>query len=140
MPYQLESSSDLKTYVKLGPVYSGGGSYMSITHSIAGTTKGFFRLRSMVPGSTSAVFNPATGVLTVNGNDQDNAIVVSRDAAGNLLVNGGDVLITGGDPTVANTTLNPESSARRGTTIFRWMKRTARSPGPTSSVTMATTR
>src|SRR5262245_31139646 len=31
------------------------------------------------------------GILTVTGNDDDNTMVVSRDAAGNILVNGGAV-------------------------------------------------
>ena len=35
----------------------------------------------------------------------DNSIITSRDAAGNILVNGGAVPITGGNPTVANTAL-----------------------------------
>jgi Ca2+-binding RTX toxin-like protein len=43
------------------------------------------------------------GVLTVVGDNSDNAIEVSRNAAGNLLVNGGDVKIFGGSPTAANT-------------------------------------
>ena len=51
----------------------------------------------------SAVF--AGGVLTVTGDDLDNTIVVQRDVAGRLLVNGGAVPITGGVATVANTTL-----------------------------------
>src|SRR5690349_14481287 len=37
----------------------------------------------------------AGGVLTVLGDDNPNAIVVSRDVAGNLLVNGGNVPIVG---------------------------------------------
>ncbi len=45
------------------------------------------------------------GTLTVQGDTQPNPIVVSRDAAGNLLVNGGAVPTTGGIPTVANTRL-----------------------------------
>lgn len=45
------------------------------------------------------------GVLTVTGDDHDNTLIVSRDAAGTLLVNGGAVPITGGAATVANTTL-----------------------------------
>ena len=49
----------------------------------------------------SAVF--AFGVLAVVGDAQDNAIVVSRDAAGRILVNGGAVRVLGGTPTVANT-------------------------------------
>jgi Ca2+-binding RTX toxin-like protein len=54
------------------------------------------------PETITAVF--AGGVLTVTGDDQDNNITVSRDPAGTLLVNDGAVPITGGVPTVANTT------------------------------------
>ena len=55
--------------------------------------------------AVSALFNPAHGGhLAVFGDAQDNAIAISRDAAGNLLVNGGAVTIKGGNPTVANTT------------------------------------
>ena len=43
------------------------------------------------------------GVLTVVGDAQDNNIVISRDAAGSILVNGGAVVVKGGRPTVANT-------------------------------------
>ena len=43
------------------------------------------------------------GVLTVVGDNLDNTIEVSRNAGGNLLVNGGAVNIFGGTPTVANT-------------------------------------
>ena len=53
--------------------------------------------------ATSATFS--NGVLTVSGDSADNSIVVSRDAAGRILVNGGAVAVTGGTPTVANTTL-----------------------------------
>jgi Ca2+-binding RTX toxin-like protein len=52
-------------------------------------------------GNTTAFF--ALGVVTVVGDGQDNTIVVSRDAAGRILVNGGAVQIVGGTPTVANT-------------------------------------
>ncbi len=44
----------------------------------------------------------AAGQLTILGDAQDNTIVVSRDSAGALLVNGGDVYVRGGTPTVAN--------------------------------------
>ncbi|HYU43413.1 MAG TPA: calcium-binding protein [Vicinamibacteria bacterium] len=50
-----------------------------------------------------AVF--ANGILTITGDDQANVLVVSRDAAGTILVNGGAVSITGGVATVANTSL-----------------------------------
>src|SRR3954453_8763243 len=43
------------------------------------------------------------GVLTVTGDNGNNAITVSRDLAGTLFVNGGAVAISGGTPTVANT-------------------------------------
>src|SRR5262245_65566299 len=52
-----------------------------------------------------ASFNPTTGVFTVSGDQLDNTINIAADAAGNLIVNGGVVLIFGGTPTVANTTL-----------------------------------
>lgn len=53
----------------------------------------------------AASFEPSSGVLTVSGDAQNNAIVVSRDAGGAILVNGGAVPITGGQATVANTSL-----------------------------------
>jgi Ca2+-binding RTX toxin-like protein len=57
---------------------------------------------SAAPNST-AFF--ALGVLSVVGNSQDNNIVISRDAAGKLIVTDGGVAVTivGGTPTVANT-------------------------------------
>src|SRR5262245_375028 len=48
-------------------------------------------------------FDPSTGVLKISGDEQDNIIVVGRDAAGAILVNGGAVPITGGPATVAKT-------------------------------------
>ena len=45
------------------------------------------------------------GVLTVNGDSLNNSIAISRNAAGNILVNGGAVPVAGGTPTVANTSL-----------------------------------
>src|SRR5688572_26438697 len=47
----------------------------------------------------------SAGVLSVFGDNLDNTIAVSRDAAGRLLVNGGAVAVTGGTATVANTSL-----------------------------------
>ncbi len=46
-----------------------------------------------------------SGVLTVNGDSLNNNITISRNAAGNILVNGGAVAVVGGTPTVANTSL-----------------------------------
>jgi Ca2+-binding RTX toxin-like protein len=53
--------------------------------------------------ATTASFIPGAGLLTVFGDQLDNTIVTSRDAAGSILVNGGAVSIAGGRPTVANT-------------------------------------
>jgi Ca2+-binding RTX toxin-like protein len=53
--------------------------------------------------SLTAVFNG--GILTVTGDDHDNTIIVSRDAAGTILVNRGVVPVTGGAPTSGNTSL-----------------------------------
>jgi Ca2+-binding RTX toxin-like protein len=62
-------------------------------------------LDNRVMPSISASFLPGAGVLTVLGDALDNTITVSRNAAGTLLVNGGAVPVTGGTPTVANTSL-----------------------------------
>ena len=51
----------------------------------------------------SAVFSG--GVLTVMGDNQDNTLIASRDSAGTILVNGGAIPVTGGVPTVTNTSL-----------------------------------
>jgi Ca2+-binding RTX toxin-like protein len=48
---------------------------------------------------------PTAGLLSEVGDSVDNAIVTSRDAAGQLFVNGGAVPIAGGQGTVANTSL-----------------------------------
>src|SRR4051794_18186675 len=51
----------------------------------------------------TANFSPSAALLSVFG-DFQSSIKLSRDSAGNLLVNGGAVTVTGGRPTVANTT------------------------------------
>src|SRR5215468_2109420 len=53
----------------------------------------------------TATFSPGSNVLTEFGDALDNTIVTSRDAAGRILVNGGAVSVSGGTPTVANTSL-----------------------------------
>ncbi|TPQ32104.1 calcium-binding protein [Bradyrhizobium guangdongense] len=53
--------------------------------------------------ATTAVFSKNTGLLTEFGDALGNSIVTSRDAAGNILVNGGAGSILGDKPTVANT-------------------------------------
>jgi Ca2+-binding RTX toxin-like protein len=52
--------------------------------------------------SITGVFNPVAGEFSVIGDALDNGVTVSRDQAGNLLLNGGAVGIDGA-PTVANT-------------------------------------
>jgi Ca2+-binding RTX toxin-like protein len=58
-------------------------------------------LGSRITPAVNAFF--AGGILTVIGDSANNTIEVSRNAAGNLLVNGGAVTIHFGTPTVANT-------------------------------------
>src|SRR5215218_4133831 len=53
--------------------------------------------------AVTASFSSPT--LTVTGDALDNAVTVSRDLAGTILVNGGAVAVSGTTPTVANTTL-----------------------------------
>ena len=50
-----------------------------------------------------ASFSPSAGLLSVFDDNLNNTIVVCRDAAGSILVNGGAVTVLGGRPTVANT-------------------------------------
>jgi len=65
---------------------------------------GVFALTS-APANAATTATFSAGELSVTGDSLDNSIVVSRDAAGKLLVNGGAVTVIGGAPTVANTTL-----------------------------------
>ena len=53
----------------------------------------------------TASFNAAAGVLSIFSDNLDNTVTVSRNAAGNILINGGAVPVAGGNPTVANTAL-----------------------------------
>jgi Ca2+-binding RTX toxin-like protein len=55
--------------------------------------------------ATTASFNPTAGQLTVFGDARKNSVTASRDAAGNIIVNGSAVPVIGGKPTVANTSL-----------------------------------
>jgi Ca2+-binding RTX toxin-like protein len=70
---------------------------------------GTMTLTTLSTGSAAAKANPPVsasfilGVLTVVGDAQNNSITISRDAAGRILVNGGAVVVKGGNPTVANT-------------------------------------
>ena len=61
-------------------------------------------LSTATPASAATVAGFAAGILTVRGDAADNAITVSRNAAGTILINGGAIAVAGGTPTVANTT------------------------------------
>jgi Ca2+-binding RTX toxin-like protein len=69
----------------------------------AGTAGAVLATSSPASAATSATF--ANGVLTVFGDSGANTITVSRDTAGNILVNNGAVPVSGGTPTVANTSI-----------------------------------
>lgn len=64
-------------------------------------------LWAAVPAGAAVVatFTPSTGQLSVFGDSAPNAITISRDAAGLILVNNGAITVVGGAPTVANTSL-----------------------------------
>lgn len=65
----------------------------------------FEQLENRTMLAVTAVFTPASSVLSVFGDGADNTITVSRNAAGNILVNDGAIAVSGGTPTVANTAL-----------------------------------
>ena len=80
------------------------GSRRRNPHRPARFVPGFEALGRRDLPAVTASFIPSAGVLSVFGDSLDNAITVSRDAAGKLLVNGGAVAVHGGTPTVANVT------------------------------------
>ena len=55
------------------------------------------------PANAAVTSTFSAGTLSINGDSLDNNITISRNAAGNILVNGGAVTVIGGTPTVANT-------------------------------------
>src|SRR3712207_3308076 len=57
------------------------------------------------PASAAPTATFSSGVLVVFGDAADNSITISREGSGKLLVNNGAVTVTGGSPTVGNTTL-----------------------------------
>src|SRR3954454_23865821 len=66
---------------------------------------GFESLDERVVPAVTASFSPTAGIVSIFGDSLNNTITVSRNAAGNILVNGGAVAIQGGSATVANTAL-----------------------------------
>jgi hypothetical protein len=105
IPYQVESSPSLINWTNSSLVVTGKGGFLFLTNPAAPPGRGFFRVKRLIPDAISAEFDPITGTLTIVGDDYDNIITVSRKAAGALLINGGSVVVRGGTPTVANTTL-----------------------------------
>jgi Ca2+-binding RTX toxin-like protein len=53
--------------------------------------------------AVTGIFTAGQGLFQATGDNLANAITLSRNAAGNILVNGGAVAVQGGTPTVANT-------------------------------------
>ena len=53
----------------------------------------------------TAFFTASAGLLNIFSDALDNTVTVSRNAAGNILINGGAVPVQGGNATVANTSL-----------------------------------
>jgi Ca2+-binding RTX toxin-like protein len=100
--YQLQTNTNLGPWSDIGAPVTGANGVVNIPVSTVGKPRSYFRLKPPPPDLLTAVFS--AGVLAVTGGDQDNALTLSRDAAGNLRVNGGVVPITGGTATVANTT------------------------------------
>lgn len=64
-----------------------------------------FQLEDRATPAVTASFLASSGTLSVFGDNLDNTIAISRNAAGTILVNGGAVAVLGGTPTVANTAL-----------------------------------
>src|SRR5262245_48866657 len=63
---------------------------------------GFESLEARETPAVTATFLPGAGLLMVLGDNLNNTIDISRNAAGGILVNGGAVTVRGGTPTVAN--------------------------------------
>jgi Ca2+-binding RTX toxin-like protein len=55
------------------------------------------------PASAATTATFSNGVLSVSGDGANNSVVISRNAAGRILVNNGAIAVVGGTPTVANT-------------------------------------
>jgi Ca2+-binding RTX toxin-like protein len=78
-------------------------SRLGLLAGIVLTAAAFLAVASPASAATTATF--VSGTLSVFGDSGNNSIVVARDAAGRILVNGGAITVLGGTPTVANTSL-----------------------------------
>jgi len=106
--YQPETSLFLDSWTNSGPAIIGAGTILLITNPVAGQDFLFYQVKRLVSGADgSAVFDPATGVLTIIGDNLDNTFDVGSDidGVGIILINDGAVPITGGVATTANTVL-----------------------------------
>jgi len=79
------------------------GSRRAVRRLLAGVVLGAAALFAASPATAATTAAFSSGVLTVSGDAAANSIVVSRDAAGKILVNNGAVPVVGGTATVANT-------------------------------------
>jgi Ca2+-binding RTX toxin-like protein len=71
---------------------------------LAGTVLAAGALAATTASASAAVTATFSGgVLTATGDNLDNNLTISRNAAGQILINGGAVQVIGGTPTVANT-------------------------------------
>ena len=105
VPYQVQASSNLTDWTNVTSVITGTGSLLSFTNSTAADSRAFFRVTRIFPAAPgTAVFDPATGLLTIVGTDADDTLNIGL--SGNIiLVNGGAIPITGGLATTTNTVL-----------------------------------
>jgi hypothetical protein len=93
----------MSAFRSFSKLFRGRGRPAQVVHKPARARLGLESLDDRIVPSVTSTFSAATGVLTVAGDDLDNTIVVSRDAAGTILVNNGAVVIQGGPATVTNT-------------------------------------
>jgi Ca2+-binding RTX toxin-like protein len=106
VPYQVEVSSNLTVWTNVGLVMTGTGSQLSFINSSISQSREFFRVKRVFPAAPgSAVFNPATGLLTIVGDALHTVINVVNDGTGVIVINGGAIPITGGVATISNTVL-----------------------------------
>jgi Ca2+-binding RTX toxin-like protein len=86
---------------------------------LTGTTLGAAVIVGIsLPAAAAATATFSSGVLTVTGDGAADNIVISRNAAGRILVNGGAITVDGGTPTVANTQLI-QVLGRTGSDVIR---------------------
>ena len=64
---------------------------------------GFAAAAAKAPNNSISA-NFTNGQLSVNGTTGGDSVTISRNAAGTIQINGGAVKVTGGTPTVPNTT------------------------------------